>query len=79
MESDILTYEKRYKVDIRIEILGCYVNRLDFKRQAFEDQIILTGTQHELPFLEFEQVPLCNYTSWYTVTMQPKINAEMGI
>lgn len=53
------------------------MNWLDTKDQKFDDLVLLTGTTYEIPFLEFEQVPLCNYTSWYTVTLQPKGSPDL--
>ena len=57
--------------------MACRVNELDFYDQVFEDVVLAQGDTMELPFMQFEQIPLCNYTSWYTVTLYEKGHPDL--
>lgn len=67
----------QFNYDIKLVVLACYVRELDFHAQKFDDVLVLVDDYLELPFEPFEQVPLCNYTSWYTITLYEKVSTGL--
>ena len=72
IESDILTYEPQPEFQVIVSILPCFVREIDTRWQRFDDMEVLYQTTTEILFHEFRQVPLCNYTVDYTITLFEK-------
>jgi len=70
--------EPHHKFTVVIRILPCFVRGLDYKRQNWGDMTVITGTTRAVDFEEYEQVPLCNYTTYYSVTMYEKFSGPDG-
>ena len=55
--------------DIRLEILPCYVQDVVLGNEDLVDFELEIGVIQEFSFERFTQVPSCNYTVEYTVTL----------
>ena len=72
VHSDVLKLEPHFKFEISIQILPCYVRDVDVKGQKFEDVEVMENSGLVMGLSDFIQIPLCNYTTYYTVTMIEK-------
>lgn len=69
-----MTHEPHFMIEISIEIEPCYVRDLEMYSIFIQDFLVELGTIHEISFRDFTQVPACNYTSFYTATVEFKEN-----